>query len=251
MSFGENIPIRFSRWQRSKTGWDKLTVHQPGWTACRFLASEVVGFHNFIQKSNPTMKKLSILALCLLFGLSANLYSQDKKDPSAKIKPALVVIDIQNAFLPGIPEADRKMGLDYINYLIDLFHSADFPVIRVYHSSKAYGVTQGTEGFDFPKTVKIDANDPMVVKTYPDGFNKTDLNDVIRRTGSNTLFLCGLSAVGCVLATYMGAQNNDFTAFMVKNAIMSHNTEYTRKIEEIFDAVPFEAVQSIVKASKE
>ena len=44
---------------------------------------------------------------------------------------------------------------------------------------------------------------------------------MLKEKGSNTLFLCGLSAVGCVLATKTGAQNNDYKAFIVKDAIMS------------------------------
>jgi nicotinamidase-related amidase len=86
-----------------------------------------------------------------------------------------------------------------------------------------------------------------VIKTYGDGFNKTDLDKVIKATGSNTLFLCGLSATGCVLATWIGAQDNDYKAFMVKDAIISPNAGYTRNVEEMFDAVTYDVVQLIVE----
>ena len=89
--------------------------------------------------------------------------------------------------------------------------------------------------------------DAKVIKTYPDGFNKTDLDKIIKEKGSNTLFLCGLSAVVCVLATWIGAQNNDYTAFLVKDAIMSHNSDYTNHVEEMFDAVGYDVVKLIVE----
>jgi len=197
------------------------------------------------------MKKISILLTVLMMSAFGNLFSQDNKEQAkAKMKPALVVIDIQNAFLPMIPDKEKETGMAYINYLITLFRSEGYPVIRVYHTSKDYGVLPDTEPFEFPTSVNIKPDDPKVIKTYPDGFNKTDLDKVIKESGSNTLFLCGLSAVGCVLSTYIGAQNHDYKVFMVKNAIMSHNSEYTKKIEEIFEAIPFEAVQLIVENAK-
>ncbi|MCK5455230.1 MAG: hypothetical protein KAJ16_12750 [Calditrichia bacterium] len=45
--------------------------------------------------------------------------------------------------------------------------------------------------------------------------------------------------MGCVLATYHTGKDLDFNVFMIKNAIMSHNSEYTRFVEEIFDTVSY------------
>jgi nicotinamidase-related amidase len=176
-------------------------------------------------------------------------FSQDKQEQKAPIKPALVVIDIQNAFLPSIPDKDKETAMEYINYYIQLFRSQGYPVILVYHQSEEYGVLPGTDPFEFPASVLIKPEDPKVIKTYPDGFNKTDLDKVIKESGSNTLFLCGLSAVGCVLATSIGAANNDYKAFLLKDAIMSHNSEYTDNIEVMFDAVSYDVVKLILDNS--
>lgn len=193
------------------------------------------------------MKKLTTLLAILLMVISIPSFTQDKTEkPKEPMKPALLVIDIQNAFLPMM-SSDKDMALEYINALIDLFRKHGYPVIRVYHTSTEYGVTPGTDGFEFPATVKILPNDPKVIKTYGDGFNKTDLDQVIKASGSNTLFLCGLSAVGCVLATWNGAKNHDYKAFMVKNAIISHNAEYTKQVEQIFDAVSYDVVQLLIE----
>jgi len=50
-----------------------------------------------------------------------------------------------------------------------------------------------------------------------------------------------------VLATWNGAQNLDYKAFMVKNAIISHNSEYTKNVEEMFEAVTYDVVKLLVE----
>jgi len=190
-----------------------------------------------------------LICLVILMMIPGTLFSQDTQEQKAPIKPALVVIDIQNAFLPSIPDKDKETAMEYINYYIQLFRSQGYPVIRVYHQSEEYGVLPGTDQFEFPASVLIKPEDPKVIKTYPDGFNKTDLDKVIKESGSNTLFLCGLSAVGCVLATWIGAANNDYKAFLLKDAIMSHNSEYTDNIEVMFDAVNYDVVKLILDNS--
>jgi nicotinamidase-related amidase len=207
----------------------------------------IFGVSEKINQQPVTMKKLTILPAILLMVIIIPSFAQDKTEkPKETIRPALVVIDIQKAFLPMM-SSDKEMAMEYINALIDLFHKNGYPVIRVYHSSEEYGVTPGTEGFEYPETVKILPTDPRVVKTYADGFNKTDLDKVIKATGSNTLFLCGLSAVGCVLATWYGAQDFDYKSFMIRDAIISHNSGYTKNVEQMFDAVSYDVVKLIIE----
>ncbi len=165
----------------------------------------------------------------------------------SKIKPALLVIDIQNFSLKFIPEEDKKSALKMINLYIDMFRKHKFPVIRIYHVSEKHGLKEGNEDFEFTKTASIKTEDPKIVKTYPDSFNKTDLDKLLKEKGCNTLFLCGLSSVGCVLATWLGAFNHDYKAFLVKDAIMSHKKDYTTNVEIMFDAVGYDMIQFILE----
>jgi nicotinamidase-related amidase len=192
-------------------------------------------------------KRIFFSLLTFSIWLSAiSVYAQAPADP---IKPALLVIDIQNAFLPMIPEADRESAMGHINYYIATFRNHGFPVVLVYHHGEEYGVRPGTDLFEFPSSVLIKPDDPKIIKRYPDGFAGTDLDKVLKELGCNTLFLTGLSAVGCVLATYMGAYSHDYNAFLVKDAIMSHNSEYTNNIEIMFDAVSQEVVNLILESA--
>jgi nicotinamidase-related amidase len=186
--------------------------------------------------------------LIILFVIiSGNSFSQDQKEEKLQIRPALLVIDIQNAYLNGM--AQKETAMLNINYYIQFFRIHEYPIIRIYHYSKQFGPEQGTEEFEFPSSVLIKPDDPKVIKTYPDGFNKTDLDKILKEKGCNTVFLCGLSAVGCVLATWIGAQNNDYKAFLIKDAIMSHNEDYTNNVEVMFDAVGPDVVSLILESS--
>jgi nicotinamidase-related amidase len=185
------------------------------------------------------MKKILnfCLAAVLLTAFTSATFSQAQVKQHAPVKPALLVIDVQNAYVSGMAQRDKDVSMLNINYYIQLFRSYGCPVIRIYHYSKQYGPEQGTEQFEFPSSVLTKPDDPKIIKTYANAFTRTDLDKVLKEKGVNTVFLCGLSAVGCVLATWVGAQDNDYKAFLIKDALLSHNDVYTNNIEAMFDAV--------------
>ncbi len=193
--------------------------------------------------------KEALMIMSLLGALSVLFAQTDvpKKPPAKEMKPALIVIDIQERYLPIMAQDEKDLALRMINGAIWLFRQDNLPVIRVYHSDPQYGPKPGEEGFEFPSSVIIDDKDPKVIKNYPSAFTKTDLEKMLRDKGINTVFLCGLSAVGCVLATYYGAMDRGFDVFMVKDAITSHNAEYTDVIEGITDTVSFKTLQFMLE----
>jgi len=166
-----------------------------------------------------------------------------------KIRPALLIIDVQKRYLNTISPKDKELSIFFINLLINLFRGKDLPIIRIYHNNKETGPAPGTEEFEYPGSVNVKPEDTQIIKTYSDSFNKTRLDEILREKGINTVFLCGLSAIGCVLATRNGAYNHDYKTFIVKDALMSHNTDYTRNVEVMFDAVSFDIVKLIVENS--
>jgi nicotinamidase-related amidase len=182
-------------------------------------------------KGEIIMKKT---ALFFMFILVAALCLTAAATPApAKLRPALLVIDIQNAYLPRMDETNVKRALPMINYVIALFRDNGFPVIRVYHTDPKSGPAPDSEAFQFPKTTAIKPDDPMIVKNYPDAFKKTNLDGLLKEKNVNTLFLCGLSATGCVLATYHGALDLDYDVFMVKGALISADAVATGDVENI------------------
>lgn len=188
------------------------------------------------------MKKMMGILLIVVLLIPVALTGQEA-ETAKEMKPALIIIDIQNQYLGFIPERDKEMGLQYINWAIGLFRLNGFPVYRVYHTDPQYGPDPGSEAFQFTETIQIQESDPKIVKNYPNAFKKTDLEKLLSDEGCNTLFLCGLSAVGCVMATYWGALDREFDVFMIEDAIMCHNSTYTDYVEEILQAVDINTVQ--------
>jgi len=156
-----------------------------------------------------------------------------QEEAEIELKPVLVVMDVQNRWMPMMDEEDRQAAPQRINELIALFREYDYPVIRVYHSDPKHGPEPGTEPFEFVGSIDITDDDQKVVKSHPSAFTKTDLEKTLRDSGHNTVFLCGLSATGCVLATYYGAIDREFQVIMVKGTLLSHKASYTKVIEDI------------------
>jgi nicotinamidase-related amidase len=165
-----------------------------------------------------------------------------------EVKPALLIIDVQNRYISLVPPREKELAFFFINLLIDLFRKHELPVIRIYHINNEKGPKPNTEEFEYPEIIKIKSDDIQVIKKYSDSFNKTKLDDILKEQGCNTVFLCGLSAVGCVLASKTGAQNHDYKAFIVKDAIMSHNSDYTKNVETMFDAISYDAIELILES---
>ncbi|MBN2354503.1 isochorismatase family protein [candidate division KSB1 bacterium] len=184
---------------------------------------------------------VSVALFCVFSAMA-----QGDTDEPTRMKPALLVIDIQNAFLPYMADADKKLALEMINAAIYMFREADLPIIHVYHTDEKWGPQPGTPEYEFPEEILVDSADSKISKNYPSAFKKTDLEKTLREKGVNTVFLCGLSATGCVLATYHTAQDLDFDVFMIKNALLSPNTLHTDVIEDICDAIGYSVLQTML-----
>jgi nicotinamidase-related amidase len=166
------------------------------------------------------------------------------------MKPALLVIDIQNAYLPLMDPDGAESALATINQLLDLFRRRNLPIFRIYHTDAARGPQPATEPFEFPSSVRVVPQDPMVIKTYGDAFNKTDLHALLIEKGRDTVFLCGLSAVGCAFATSVGAENRDLRAIFVRGALLSHDAFLTQGIEDTYGAADLAAVEAMLEGAE-
>ncbi|MDH4210906.1 MAG: cysteine hydrolase [candidate division WOR-3 bacterium] len=192
------------------------------------------------------MKETLLVLLAMMPVLLAQT-DMPRKPLSKDMKPVLLVIDIQERYLPMMASEEKDLALRMINGAIWIFRQHDLPVIRVYHSDLQFGPNPGDKDFEFPSSVIIKDDDVKVIKNYPSAFTKTELEAILREKDINTVFLCGLSAVGCVLATYFGAMDRGFEAFMVKDAIMSHKADYTEVVKEITETVTFKTLQFMLE----
>lgn len=184
-----------------------------------------------------------VLVLLSIFVLPSDGEKSEKKE----IKPVLVVMDVQNVWIPRMAEEDQKTAPQKINESIALFREFERPIIRVYHSDPKHGPEPGTEPFEFPESIATTEDDRKIVKNFASAFTKTELEQILREQELNTVVLCGLSATGCVLATYFGAMDREFKVVMIDGALLSHDASYTKVIEDICRSVTIEELKEILK----
>jgi nicotinamidase-related amidase len=165
-----------------------------------------------------------------------------------KLKPALLVIDIQNKWLNSSPglKASVELRAEVINSAIALFRKKGLPIVVVHHVDKVEGPYPGTEDFEFPKSIAIEKSDVRVVKNYGNAFNKTELEGILRKSGVDTVILSGLSATACVMATYVGAEDRDLHAYLLRDGVAAGSEQNVKFAEEIFETLSLGALAQIV-----
>jgi nicotinamidase/pyrazinamidase len=159
---------------------------------------------------------------------------------------ALVVVDVQNDFLPGgslaVPAGDEVVPV--INRYIALFQSRGLPVYttRDWHPEKHCSFEeQGgiwpvhcvarTTGSQFPSNLHLPDSATVISKAVGraadaySGFEGTDLNKRLQAAGVHRLFIGGLATDYCVLNTVKDALKNDFSALLLLDAIRAVNVE--------------------------
>jgi nicotinamidase-related amidase len=164
------------------------------------------------------------------------------------MKPALIVLDIQNVWLDDSKELKRSVEerLGVINATIGWFRRNKLPIVVVYHEEEKMGLVPGIHAFEVPPSVDVEESDVRVVKRYPNAFGKTGLDAVLRKQGCDTVVIEGLSASGCVLATYFGAMDHDFTPYIVKNGVASNVADHVRFAEEVCDTTSVDSLDKLL-----
>jgi nicotinamidase-related amidase len=167
------------------------------------------------------------------------------------MRPALFVQDIQNFWLyePDSNQALRESvekRLGVMNEAIAWFRKRKLPIIVGYTVEEEHGLTPGTESFEVPKTVKIEETDIRVTKLHSNAFANPELGTILRREGCDSMAIVGLSASGCVLATYFSAPDYGIRAFLIKGGVASHDEEHVRFAEDICETIALEALDNMV-----
>lgn len=153
---------------------------------------------------------------------------------------ALVVVDVQNDFLPGgklaVPRGDAVIAP--LNRMIARFVAAGLPVYatRDWHppdhcSFRERGgpwpphCVAGSEGAAFPSALELPSAVRVVSKATTaqeeaySGFQGTDLAAQLRAAGVRRVFVGGLATDYCVLATVRDALREGFAAVVLGDAV--------------------------------
>jgi nicotinamidase-related amidase len=164
------------------------------------------------------------------------------------MNPALLVIDVQKAFFGIDPATTQSLdgAIEYINAAIALFRERGLPVICVQHMNKEEKLLPGEEGFDLPEKLNILPSDLHIHKTYGNAFNRTPLEDELKKLGVDTVILTGFCAEYCVLSTCRGAQDVDLTPIIFRGSLASGVPENVKFVESINDLISYGALKKIL-----
>lgn len=164
------------------------------------------------------------------------------------MKPALVVVDVQNGWLELSEGLKKSVGehLGHMQGFVSVFRKAQAPIIFTCHSFPEKGISQGSKEFDFFPNLTPESGDGKVVKTRQNAFNNTDLERLVREKGCDTVIIIGLSALHCVLSTYYGAYDKDLQPYLGRSAVAGPDDESVQAAEKICDTLSLRAVSQIL-----
>jgi nicotinamidase/pyrazinamidase len=157
---------------------------------------------------------------------------------------ALLVVDVQNDFLPGgsqaVPGGDEVIPV--LNQAIHRFEADWLPIFatRDWHPPRHSSFVdqggpwpphcvQGSQGAEIPQSLLVPGPTIVISKgTRPEkdaysGFDGTDLKERLRSIGIKHLFVGGLATDYCVLATVRDALDRDFAVSLLVDAIRAVN----------------------------
>lgn len=173
---------------------------------------------------------------------------------------ALIVVDVQNDFLPGgalaVGHGDEVIPV--LNRYIERFSVKRLPILatRDWHpanhcSFKLQGgpwpphCVAETAGADFARELRLPGNVIIVSKATQveqdaySGFVGTDLAQRLRALKVTRVFVGGLATDYCVLNTVLDALQNNFAAVLLTDAIRAVNVQPAdgnRAIEKMVSA---------------
>jgi nicotinamidase-related amidase len=163
------------------------------------------------------------------------------------MKSALFIIDMQNRFFGNRAYADSlNSAVEYINAAIALFREKRLPIIVIQHRDERESLVEKTSDFEVSEALKLEPQDTRVVKTYGNSFTKTGLAEKLKHLRVDTIIVTGFCAEYCVLSTYRGAQDLDFTPIILRGAIASGNAEHLRFVEEITETISYGALKTLL-----
>ncbi len=140
--------------------------------------------------------------------------------PSALSNAAVVLIDCQMEYVDGalaLPGA--RPALTEAKRLVERARKAGAPVIHVVHQGRPGGLfdLDAPRGKEAPEIAAI-AGEAVVKKPLPNAFAKTELDQVLKKTGRKELIVAGFMTHMCVSSTVRAALDLGYRTTVVAGA---------------------------------
>jgi len=147
----------------------------------------------------------------------------------------LIVVDLQNDYFPGgsmelvsIEEAAANAQL-----LLREFRKAKLPVIHIQHIAARPGATfflPETDGAKINQMVTPQVGEEVVVKNFPNSFRGTTLLEILKKSKTENLFICGAMSHMCIDATTRAAFDLGFNCTVAEDACATKDLIFKGRI---------------------
>lgn len=147
------------------------------------------------------------------------------------MKTALLIIDIQNDYFPAgrMELSGSEVAAACAARLLHAFRQAQWPVFHVRHVSTKPGAgffLPGTPGAEIHPSVAPAADEPVIVKHYPNSFRDTGLLEQLAAEEVDSLLVCGMMTHMCVDATVRAAFDLGFSCTVAHDACASRELSF-------------------------
>jgi len=146
----------------------------------------------------------------------------------------LMLIDLQNDYFKGgrMELVDMEKAAANSKLLLEKFRKLNWSIIHIQHISARPGATfflPETDGAAIHEMVAPRANEPVVVKNFPNSFRETELTEILKKAQTGNLIICGAMSHMCVDATTRAAFDLGFNCTVAEDACATRSLSFKGK----------------------
>jgi nicotinamidase-related amidase len=141
--------------------------------------------------------------------------------PSPLDRSALVLIDHQLEYVFGVlPLSDVRRAILEMERLIALARGHDVPIFHVVHHGRPGAPAFDPDGPNVAIIPELapENGETVLVKSLPNAFAKTNLNELVKKTGRSELIIAGFATHMCVSSTTRAALDLGYRSTVVAGA---------------------------------
>ena len=147
-----------------------------------------------------------------------------------KKNPALLLVDIQKAFLekdyPGLIRNNEHAEF-ICGKILKKWRTLDLPIIHVRHSSTNPDskLHKSRPGFKFNDYVTPLENEMVLTKEVNSAFIGTNLENILIKSHIDTLVIVGMTTNHCISTTVRMSGNLGFDTYLISDSTACYNTK--------------------------
>lgn len=147
-----------------------------------------------------------------------------------KKNPALLLVDIQKAFLekdyPGLIRNNEHAEF-ICGKILKKWRTLDLPIIHVRHSSTnpESKLHKSRPGFEFNDYVRPLETEMVLTKEVNSAFIGTNLENILIKSHIDTLVIVGMTTNHCISTTVRMSGNLGFDTYLISDSTACYNTK--------------------------